>query len=169
MKSLKQYMGVSEMIVEEQSPASLVEAMERVLGNAYAMYFKAHSYHWNVEGMFFPMFHDFFGKIYEEVYGSIDPTAEHIRILGQYAPVSLSAMMLKSSLKEDVSKPSSVKEMIGNLLTANSEVINSLNNAFALAEKSNDQGLMDFLAGRLEAHSKHNWMIKSTTKSFGEN
>ena len=55
--------------------------------------------------------------------------------------------------------------MLNNLLGDNEEVIRSLDKAFSLAEKQNKQGLMDFFAARLDAHSKRRWMIKAHTVS----
>ena len=54
----------------------LIASLKVVLGNTFIMYFKSHSYHWNVEGHHFRQFHDFFGEIYDDVYGAVDPLAE---------------------------------------------------------------------------------------------
>lgn len=143
-------------------------SLKIVLANKFLMYFKAQSYHWNVEGMFFPMFHDFFGKIYEEVYGSIDTTAEELRALGEFAPFSIDNMYSFATVVEDVETPANAKEMLSNLQSANQEVISSLNKLFDLANKANEQGLADFAAGRIDTHKKHGWMISSTLKSLGE-
>jgi starvation-inducible DNA-binding protein len=43
----------------------LQTALKKVLANTFVMYFKTHTYHWNVEGMFFPQLHEFFGNLYE--------------------------------------------------------------------------------------------------------
>lgn len=143
-------------------------SLKITLANKFLMYYKAHAYHWNVEGMFFPMFHDFFGKIYEEVYGSIDATAEELRAIGDYAPISLEQLYLYASIKEDVVAPKDTKEMLQNLQMTNQEVLSSLNKLFELATETKEQGLADFAAGRIDAHKKHAWMIKSSLKSLGE-
>jgi DNA-binding ferritin-like protein len=36
--------------------------------------------------------------------------------------------------------------------------------ALKLAEQFDKQGLMDFLAGRIDTHSKHAWMLRSISK-----
>lgn len=143
-------------------------ALTLALANTYVMSFKAQTYHWNVEGMFFPMFHDFFGELYEELYGSVDDLAERIRTLDGYAPVSIGALLRFATVREDDVKPDTVSAMVSNLLVACEETSASLNKAFALAEAQNNQGLMDLIAGRLDAHAKHHWMLKSILKSAGE-
>lgn len=146
----------------------LKTAVRIVLANKFFMYFKTQSYHWNVEGMFFPQFHEFFGDLYQEVYGSIDKTAEYLRILGEYAPISIEEIHTYKTIQEDDDKPSSVTAMLQNLQSANSKVIDSLNKLFELADKENEQGLADFAASRLDSHKKHAWMISSCLKKTGE-
>lgn len=140
----------------------LQASLKIALANTFIMYFKAHTYHWNVEGMLFPQFHEFFGDLYEEIYGAVDPLAERIRILGDYAPVSIMDLVNAGTIYEDVEKPASTGDMVNNLITANDETLRVLNKAFLLA--AGDNGLQDFLAGRIDTHAKHGWMLKSILK-----
>lgn len=64
-------------------------ALKVVLADSFVMYFRAHSYHWNVEGSNFGEMHGFFGGIYEEMHGTVDVWAEYLRTLNEYAPASL--------------------------------------------------------------------------------
>ena len=52
---------------------ALQQALKIAFASEFAFYLKAHYFHWNVEGPLFPQLHKLFGKIYEEVYDSIDP------------------------------------------------------------------------------------------------
>jgi starvation-inducible DNA-binding protein len=146
----------------------LILSLKITMANKFLMYFKAHTYHWNVEGLMFPMFHDFFGKIYEDVYSSVDTTAEELRAMGEYAPVSLEQLYSFATIKEDTDVPASPLGMLRNLQTANEEVLDSLNKVFDLATAEKQQGLADFVAGRIDTHKKHGWMISSTLKNLGE-
>jgi starvation-inducible DNA-binding protein len=146
----------------------LKTSLKIVLANKFFMYFKAQSYHWNVEGMFFSQFHDFFGDIYQEVYASIDTAAEELRALDEYAPISVEEIHTFKTIQEDNDKPANVSAMLENLQSANSKVIDSLNKLFELADAQNEQGLADWAAGRLDSHKKHAWMIRSSLKKTGE-
>lgn len=144
----------------------LQEQMKVVLADSFMMYLKAQGYHWNVEGILFPMLHDFFGKIYEEVYGSIDATAEEIRAIGAMAPHTLIEFDKYRTVMD--TSATGAQSMIADLAQVNQTVLASLNKAMTLAETANEQGLMDYLAGRIDAHKKHNWMLTSTLKASGE-
>jgi DNA-binding ferritin-like protein len=47
----------------------------------------------------------------------------------------------------------------------NEIVLNTLNMALKLAKQFDKPGLEDFLAGRIDAHNKHGWMLRSITKN----
>ena len=137
------------------------------LADTFFMYQKAHSYHWNVEGKLFPMLHEFFGDIYEEVYGSIDTFAEEIRAQGEYAPRDVEEMYDDKTVNcQNRAKTSD--EMLKDLLETNDKVIGSLNKLFKELQSKGEQGFMDFVAARLDAHKKHGWMLRSILKTTGE-
>ena len=141
----------------------LADEMKQVFGSTFAFYIKAAGFHWNVEGADFPQYHKFFGKIYEEVYGSIDKMAEIIRQLDSYAPGSMSRYIELSEIPEQLKIPRA-ELMLEELLRDNGIMIAVLNRAFAAAEAENKQGIMEFLAGRLDSHEMWNWQLRSTLK-----
>jgi starvation-inducible DNA-binding protein len=129
------------------------------------MYFKTHGFHWNVEGIHFSQYHDFFGDLYEDLYGAVDPFAENLRKLGEYAPKSLTELYTSSTLSENTFiSGNNVKDMLNSLAMDNNEVINCLYKTFALATTANEQGLANFIAERIDTHKKHAWMITSSLK-----
>lgn len=142
----------------------LAESLKTLLATEYAFVIKAQFFHWNVEGPDFAQLHEFFGNIYEEVYdNSIDQTAEYVRILDDYAPGSFERFMELSQLAGQTKVPRA-RLMIEELLNDNQKMIALLNETFAAAEQENQQGIMDFLAERIDAHGKHGWMLKSFLK-----
>ena len=142
---------------------TLIEIMRKVLADTFAMYLKAHNYHWNVEGSNFPQYHEFFGNLYEELHGAIDPIAEEIRSLNAYAPGSFTRFMELTEIEDELSIPTGL-EMAARLSSDNEKVLMTLNVAFKLAEQFDKQGLADFIAGRIDVHNKHGWMLRSITK-----
>lgn len=142
---------------------TLQEMMKKVLADTFAMYLKAHNYHWNVEGSNFPQYHEFFGNLYEELHGAVDPIAEQIRALDAYAPGSFARFSELTDIEDELTVPAGV-EMARRLMTDNERVLATLNIAFKLADTMDKQGLADFIAGRIDTHSKHGWMLKSITK-----
>jgi starvation-inducible DNA-binding protein len=145
----------------------LIASLKLALGNTFFMYYKTQAYHWNVEGIEFSQYHDFFGDIYEEIYGAVDPTAENLRKLGVYAPISIMELYNYKTIQEDPLMPVLLVDMLSNLITANDEVIKTFSEVFDLASLAKEQGLADFAAARMDAHRKHGWMLKSSLKKIG--
>ena len=138
-------------------------AAKIVLANTYVLYFKAHSFHWNVEGESFPQYHDFFGDFYQEVYGAVDKLAEEIRALGDFAPRSIDEMY-KFKTISDQNQAIGSREMFMDLQTANSATLDSLNKLFSMLTAANEHGFANFIADRMDAHKKHAWMLTSILK-----
>jgi starvation-inducible DNA-binding protein len=67
----------------------LTDQLKILLASQFAYYLKAHYFHWNVEGSDFGQLHKFFQKIYEDAFSAVDPVAEYIRSLNEYAPGSM--------------------------------------------------------------------------------
>jgi len=141
----------------------LITSMKKVLADTFVMYFKTHTYHWNVEGADFKEYHDFFGGIYLELFEAVDDIAEHIRQLDAYTPTSLMELKSYSMLSEDEEAVSAMS-MVNRLLDANNLVLASLMMAYKDAEAATELGLSNFLQDRIGAHQKHGWMLKATTK-----
>ena len=142
----------------------LADSLKTLLATEYAFSIKAQLFHWNVEGPDFAQLHDFFGNLYQEVYGnSIDKTAEYIRTLDEYAPGSFERFSELSQIQGQTKIPRA-RLMIEELLADNSILINLLNDCFAVAEQENNQGIANFIAERLDAQAKHGWMLKSFLK-----
>jgi len=142
----------------------LKDNLKSLLATQYAFVIKAQFFHWNVEGSDFGQLHRFFGKIYEEVYeNSIDQTAESIRILDDYTPGSFERFQEMSLITGQIKVPRA-RLMIQELLADSQTLIDLLNEAFAAAEQEDQQGIMDFLASRIDAMGKHRWMLRSFLK-----
>jgi starvation-inducible DNA-binding protein len=137
-------------------------ALRKVLADTFGMYFKAHAYHWNVVGPDFSQYHDFFGKLYEELFGAVDTIAEHIRAIDGMAPNNLSMLTNETSLSD--TNPTKAMDMFNDLLMANNLVLVSLMRAYQLADDADELGLANFLQDRIDVHQKHSWMIKATLK-----
>jgi starvation-inducible DNA-binding protein len=142
----------------------LVDDLKTLLATQYAYVLKAQLFHWNVEGPDFSQLHKFFGKIYDEVYeNSIDQTAEFIRILDDYTPGSFERFS-ELSLISGQTKIPRARLMIEELFNDSEQLIALLNQCFDVAEAEDQQGICDFLAGRIDAMGKHRWMLRSFLK-----
>lgn len=141
----------------------LILAIKTAFATEYCFFIKAQNFHWNVEGPDFQQFHELFGKIYEEVYGSIDAFAENIRKSGSYTPASLTRFSMLS-LVEDETQVMDAHSMATELLQDSDRVAELMRVTFEMAEAAGEHGLSNFLADRQDAHRKHSWMLRAILK-----
>ena len=142
----------------------LAESLKTVLASHYAFVIKAQFFHWNVEGPDFAQLHEFFGNIYEEVYGNtIDRCAEFIRVLDDYAPGSFERFAELSVLSGQIKVPRA-RLMLEELLQDSNNLMALLNTAIQEAAADQQEGIANFLAERIDAMGKHRWMLRSFLK-----
>ena len=141
----------------------LVESLKKAQATTFALYLKAHNFHWNVEGPDFAQYHEFLGDFYAEVFGAVDTIAELIRTLGAYAPGSLSRFVELSVIEDENSVPKGLV-MMSRLYADNQRLIILLTDVYNMAEVQNKFGISNAIQDRITAHEKHGWMLRSFTK-----
>lgn len=141
----------------------LHKASKIAFATTFSFYLKAHNFHWNVTGADFFEYHELFGKIYEEVYSSVDDFAEKIRSLGTFMPGSYTRFTMLSEIDDQV-EVLEAGAMINQLLEDNEKLISLLKIVYDVAEREGKHGFSNFLAERMDAHEKHGWMLRSTLK-----
>jgi starvation-inducible DNA-binding protein len=145
----------------------LKTAIKVLLANATVMYYKTHQFHWNVEGIEFTQYHEFFGDLYIDVYNSVDPIAELLRKLDEYAPVSIDELYKYKTLEEETTRVILLSDILTSLIKANDEVLASLNKVFTIANADKQQGICNFIADRIDTHQKHGWFLRASAKKIG--
>jgi starvation-inducible DNA-binding protein len=141
----------------------LKQAMKVAFASEYSFALKAQNFHWNVEGQNFPQYHALFDTIYSEVYDSIDGFAENIRKLGSYTPASFERFSMLTQVEDELNMLPA-PAMIVELLQDSDKMVKLLKMVFDASEAVHEHGLSDFLAGRMDAHRKHSWMLRATSK-----
>ena len=144
-----------------------MDQLQQIAKIAFASEFsfalKAQNFHWNVEGSDFFEYHALFEKIYDEVYGVIDDFAENIRKLKTYTPASLSRFNMLTQVKDET-EIIPLEAMVQELLQDNERMIVILKKTYDAAEAEGKHGFSNFLAERMDAHEKHGWMLRASSK-----
>ena len=138
----------------------IIKVLEQILADSYALYFKTQNYHWNVEGIEFRSLHLLFEEQYDDLAKSLDEIAERIRVLGFKVPTLLNLIKFASISEPD---PNAIaNEMLKSLVKDQEIIINALYKGLKIAQAENDEGTADIIIGRIKAHEKNKWMLKSS-------
>lgn len=140
----------------------LADALKVLLADNVTVYFRAHGYHWNVEGQDFTEYHALFEEIYLDLDEAVDPTGESIRKLGDYAPYRLQDFLGMRSIQDSQVPPSDPIAMALDLLVGIDALLAVTNKTAAIATQLNEQGVLNFLVGRVEMLQKWKWQLTAS-------
>ena len=141
----------------------LIQQLKVILGTNFALYFKAHGFHWNVEGVNFQQYHDFFAELYTSIFNNTDLIAEKIRMLDAYAPTTLPRMLELSDIEDTETIPSAIA-MLSQLKLDNDTYIVHLRAGIVAADQADEPAISNFLQDILDQHQKQAWMLRSLIK-----
>jgi starvation-inducible DNA-binding protein len=153
-----------------ESATQIIISLQNVLTNSYGLYHATHNYHWNVEGINFVSLHKLFSDQYNELFLAIDTIAERIRALDYYAlpfegdNIKDILITTSNALNKYVDANTRATKMVHNLIEMNESVIQSCQMAKDEARMIADDETQDLMIGRITAHEKALWMLKSVIK-----
>ena len=147
-----------------RAPETIAQGLADVLADTYALTYKTHAYHWNVEGPLFYAVHNLTEEHYEDMFTAADELAERIRAVGQMAPMSLTKIH-ELSVIEDSPETLSAGEMCKALAADHERVAHRLHALIKIAGDQNDPVTEDLATSRSAFHEQAAWMLKALTAS----
>ena len=139
---------------------TLIQQLKVILATNFALYLKAHNYHWNIEGPDFPQYHSFLDSFYNQVWEQTDDIAEHLRRLDSYAPGSFTRFLELSDIQDATSVPSALN-MLLELKNDNDRFIIHLRAGIVAADQAGEPAVSNFLQDVLGRQQKSAWMLRS--------
>lgn len=142
----------------------LTQVLRQLMANTFFMYYKAHAIHWNLTGIEFPQYHDWFSDAYEGLFGSLDLYAENLRAVGVKAPARIADLAALAGA-ENLTETDSLIVMVSKFDSDNTKMIQMLKAAVPVAAEASEWAIENFLAERLEHHQKMSWQLRAVMNS----
>src|SRR5919205_3161464 len=95
-----------------QEVQAVTEAVNPLIGDAFALYVKTKNYHWHLAGSHFRDYHLMFDEQADAIFASIDPLAERARRIGGTTIRSISHISHLQTIEDDNDDFVSPEEMI---------------------------------------------------------
>ena len=141
----------------------IIDGLTKVLADTFVLYFKTHSFHWNVVGPRFKSLHELFEEQYTELWNATDEIAERIRALDGFAPNTFKDILDKASLTETGQTPDA-DSMLEILANDNEQIVGPMHKLVEIAQDAGDEVTADMMIGRITVHQQAAWMLKSMNK-----
>lgn len=145
---------------------AVIEGLQTLLADTYALMGQTHLAHWNVEGPNFFQLHAAFQTQYEALFEAVDEIAERLRALDVLAPGGLKTLAKASSIQEMAVETAPAKDYVAHLIESHEVVLGTAHELREAAGNSNDLETQDLVIGRIQAHQKTLWMLKSFLKNL---
>lgn len=142
----------------------IIDGLNLVLADSYALMALTHFAHWNVEGADFFQLHKAFQSQYEELFEAVDEIAERVRALDAYAIGGLGTLA-KVAQMEEFKAPTPQKDYVAALIVAHEKVMDDAVRTRDTSGEAGDLETQDLLIGRIAVHQKTVWMLKSYLKN----
>lgn len=146
--------------------SDVAKSLQTLLDKTYACYLITHNYHFNVTGENFYTIHTLLEDQYNSLFTAIDEIGERARTLGE------SVQILSGKYLEEVSEASKrslnpknmspCQAMLKDLIIFNTECIEACQSTKSIAAEYGDDETEDLAIGRIRAHEKMIWMLRSS-------
>jgi starvation-inducible DNA-binding protein len=142
----------------------IVAALNTFLSDTAIVYFKAHSFHWNVEGANFYGMHKLFEELYLDLWKSMDVIAERVRAYNDKVYCNFETMLQNATIEETDTSPTA-PIMALNLRKDFLVLSKTAHAVGTIAEKHGDRVTTDLMAKRAAFLDKGAWMLQSSLTS----
>lgn len=157
---------MSTQTVSKPKSNAVVEGLQTLLADSYALMAQTHLAHWNVEGPNFFQLHTAFQGQYEELFAAVDEIAERLRALDVLAPGGLKTLAKASRIEELAVEATPSKDFVAHLVDSHETLLQTAHALREASGESDDLETQDLAIGRIAVHQKTLWMLKSFLKNL---
>ncbi|QUT08020.1 DNA starvation/stationary phase protection protein [Sphingobium phenoxybenzoativorans] len=132
--------------LKSNATKSVAEALNGVLADSYALYFKTKNFHWHVSGPHFRDYHLMFDDQATQILGTTDLIAERVRKTGNVTLRSIGDISRHQSVKDNDADYVSPDDMLEELRQDNLALVEALRAAKTAATEAGDnatEGIID--------------------------
>jgi starvation-inducible DNA-binding protein len=138
---------------------SVVEALNPLIADAFALYTKTKNYHWHVASSHFRDYHLLFDEQADSILDSIDPLAERVRRIGGMTIRSVSHIHQLQSIADDDQDYVPPDKMIQELIKDNRHIAERQRAAIEICDKNRDSASSNALQEILNQTEKRIWFL----------
>ncbi len=139
--------------------AKITKALNGLLADPFALYFKTKNFHWHVSGPHFRSYHLLFDEQAGQIYDTTDELAERVRKLGGSTLRSIGHVGRLSRVKDNDQEFVTPLAMLRELMEDNKAMMGNLREAHKIADDNDDIGTAAMLETFLDGAEKRNWFL----------
>ena len=143
-------------------------AMNGVLADVFALYFKTKNFHWHMSGPHFRDYHVMLDDQATQLYAMTDPVAERIRKIGGNTLRSIGHIGRLQSIKDNDSEFVAPSDMLSELCDDNKAMVTSLRKAHSVCEKHDDIATTSLIENYIDQTEERTWFLFEASRPQDE-
>lgn len=142
---------------------NLEKQILKTFSTTFVTYYKSHVSHWNTTGRSFFSDHKLLGKIYDDLFNSVDDLAEIIRTLSILMPTTLGDIIGDSQvLDQPIYDDGDGDEYLAVIQSDLEELVRSYQDLETVSSDLGHNHIQNYCQDRVRVLEKFIWMIRST-------
>lgn len=146
----------------DNAKTTLIEALNGVLADTYALYLKTKNFHWHVAGPRFRDLHLMFDEQAQQLFGTVDIIAERARKQQGETLTSIGAIARHTRIKDQDSTSLPAPEMVRELQADNEILHGRLVTLKDASEAASDNATSALVDEWIDACEERIWFLRQT-------
>lgn len=152
--------------LKEKGRQKVVEALNRLVADAFALYIKTKNYHWHMSGRHFRDYHLLLDEQADQIFATIDPLAERVRKIAGNTIRSVAHIAQLQRVKDNDEDFVAPKDMLTDLLSENQKMAKNMRDAHQTAEDAEDVATASLLEVYIDETERRTWFLFETTREL---
>ncbi|GAC1461910.1 MAG: DNA starvation/stationary phase protection protein [Ktedonobacteraceae bacterium] len=145
----------------------IVEAINPLIADAFALYVKTKNFHWHLSGSHFRDYHLMLDEQADSIFASIDTLAERVRRIGGTTIRSISHINQVQTIQDDNDEFVAPGEMLRRLMDDNAHMAQAQRAARYLCDDNNDPATSSVLEVIIDETERRKWFLFEAVKGLG--
>jgi starvation-inducible DNA-binding protein len=145
--------------LKPKGTAQIAAALNPLIADTIALYFKTKNYHWHLSGADFVEYHELFDQHADDLFETIDVLAERLRKLGETTVRSISHVAKLQTIKDDNEELVLASEMVSRLLADNQHLVESMRKSNTVCSENGDTPTASILDDLIDKAERRVWFL----------
>lgn len=141
-------------------------ALNALLADMFALYFKTKNFHWHMSGPHFRDYHLLLDEHADQIFASTDDIAERVRKLGRTTLRSVGHIKRLQRILDNDADFVTPKDMLAELRDDNRQVVGILREVHSVCDESGDVASASLIENWIDDAERRIWFLFEATRSI---
>jgi starvation-inducible DNA-binding protein len=142
-----------------EATRDIAGAMNAILADVFALYFKTKNFHWHLSGPHFRDYHLMFDEQGEQLFAMTDPVAERVRKIGGTTLRSIGDVSRQQRVSDNDAEYVEPEDMLAELCEDNKTLAARLREAHDLCDRHRDLATASLIEAWIDETERRTWFL----------